>query len=879
MLTGKRFWTLAVVFGLCVLATAGCRRKSSKKTTINGSSIFTTDDFPGAPVQDGNVADDQRALSEAGINVDNTGDIRVFFNGDRDIAMVVYATGSGGSGGGDNAMIHYYDGVFRPGVQLTSAVDLTDAGWDWWWGSNDVYTSNISVAWINTDENGSSAAEARDGDAIIHWIGSDFASGGGDGTNASLFSTYFCRDFADDENHITAGGTEYRRGFDKFARRVDVEDGPGENVNAHGLISDGLCGEARWTYYGSEYRWGDQTSQIVVFWNQYTDNSVANDPVTYWARYPLDSATPEDDPIVPTAPSKLAIATSGASDTGVDSHETQIDFGNANQGFITYNFTIFQRVAADDSATPDFSLADDDDDVYICTNTFNAAGTDFLAVDIVHTVLPDATDFDENQANMIDTDGFLGTHSTFGPDEGLLEIVFLHTQTAEVAGGAGTLLNSGDLVLSQIDPTTGQDIGDKFLDVEQSLIFDPVSSGSVKVAMSRNGDYLFIAWLETVDSGASDETGVWVAHYRTSRDSVVGIAPVLSVTTTGINVNTDIDGDGVNWFKFQEQLGYVCGLQSDAEVMNLFFEQSDGFYDEVSVVRLTADLSLATAVFTAGPDTVAVTDDDNGVLGYGDFMAVDSGEGGNFFCSFERNVDTAAVIDIQLFSLRTGVGAASGRIDSNWNFRTSNLDSVLATPSKQDIGVFGEDSDDERAAPAEIVHTFFYEDEMSENNNDGVDALRTRAFYTNDGSALSFSDEFVPNLLEYPFQISLTQNDDSGWGGPSFESWTTEGDEVCLLFEQMGHLYFQHFSGGDSDGNVSWRVTDNGGDGSNDDLYTSPALVDDDSDAEIDFSDGWWTRTCVCDGCSGAMVFWMKDLDDAGSISGRWQVRVLNSDN
>ncbi|MCC6740096.1 MAG: hypothetical protein IT452_13700, partial [Planctomycetia bacterium] len=64
MLTGKRFWTLALIFGLCVLATAGCRRKRSRGTTINNTSgVFTTDNFPGASVQDNNVADDKRAFS------------------------------------------------------------------------------------------------------------------------------------------------------------------------------------------------------------------------------------------------------------------------------------------------------------------------------------------------------------------------------------------------------------------------------------------------------------------------------------------------------------------------------------------------------------------------------------------------------------------------------------------------------------------------------------------------------------------------------------------------------------------------------------------------------------------------------------------------
>ena len=82
MILSRRFWTVAVVLGLCVMATAGCRRKRSGTTNIFGSSIFTTDNFPGGAVQDGNVGDDQRAMSNAGVDVN---DVRVFFNGDRRI--------------------------------------------------------------------------------------------------------------------------------------------------------------------------------------------------------------------------------------------------------------------------------------------------------------------------------------------------------------------------------------------------------------------------------------------------------------------------------------------------------------------------------------------------------------------------------------------------------------------------------------------------------------------------------------------------------------------------------------------------------------------------------------------------------------------------
>ncbi|MCE9583483.1 MAG: hypothetical protein K8T20_13440 [Planctomycetes bacterium] len=888
MLTGKRFMTLAVVLGLCVLATAGCRRKSSKGTTVNNqtTSIFTTDSFPGEPVQAGNVADDQRALSEAGLDVDSQGDIRVFFNGDRDIAMVVYTTGfEGSTGQGTGAMIHYYDGVFRPGVPLTSAADLTSAGSNYFnfgFGTqNGLTTGDVSVAWINTDGNSSDLARARSGDAIIHWEGADQFDGGADGMNVCLFSTYFCADFANDENHVTAAGTEYRRGFDKFARRIDAEDGTDENVTMHGLLSDGLCGEARWARQDSRYTWGDETTQIVVFWNQFVNNTSTFDPTTLWARYPLDQATPEEDPIIATAPAEVAILLDGASDTGITSGETACD-----TNYISYNFTLFQRVAADvGGAVPDFNYANDDDDVYTVTNTFNSAGTDFFAPDTINFFFPfSATDASESHAEWTKETGssyFVGGHSTYGPDEGILEIVQLHTEIVdEPTGSFGNATNSGELVLSQVDPATGADIGDAIISIEQPLITgDQVSDQNIDVRMGRNGDYLFVAWLGTKDSGGTADQALWVCEYRTSRDSDVPILAIGAAVTATVNVNVDIDGDPVHWFEFQSQLGYVCGMQSDAEVMNLFFGQDDFSFNEIDVVRLTADLTGTGAAFTAGPDSVVQSDDDT-ILGQDDFEAIDSGEGGNFFCAFDRDIDSAGIFtDIQVFAMRTGLGASVARIDSNLNFRGSDLDGLLATPHSDSIGVFGSDDDDSRSAPAAVIHVFFGEDEMSENNLNGTFTLRTRAFYTDDST--SFSDSFVPDLLEYPFQLALTQNDDSGFSDPSLIDATTSGNDVCLIFEQLGHLYYQHFmaDGGGSDANVSWLTTESDSDGSNDDVYTAPQMVDDDSAVDIDFSDGWWTRGCVCDSCQGAMVFWMKGfVSSSSTVDGRYQVRVLASE-
>lgn len=868
MLKGHRYWTLIVVLGLCALATTGCKRKRSGGTTINGSPFFNTDSFPGGAVQDNNIADDQRALSEDSTNIQ--GSIRTYFNGSRDIAMVVYATGSSFTGNGQNATVHYYDGTFRPGVNILNAVDLSNPAPYYDGFSNYLNLGEIQVAWINTENNGSSAAEARNGDAIIHWLGADFASGGSDGPNTALYSTYFRAEFADDPNHITAAGTEYRRGFQRFAERVDVEDETGENVQTVGLISDGLCGEARWQSGDCRYKWGDDTTQIIVFWNQLINNTVAMDPTTLWSRYPLDQAGPSEDPIIPTFPNDIGILTFGASDSGINSHETLCD-----TSYITYNLTIFQRVIANNGAFPAGFVSypsgpGTDNDEVIETSTFNA--TDFFTTDHIQTTSPDATDFDENAADFIRQGGnFLDGHSTYGPDEGILEIVQFHTQLVEEPTNSyfGTVTNSGDLVVSQIDPATGQDIGDAFLDIEDGTLFsDGVDPTNVDMQISRNGDYIDIAWLEISSAGATDDLALWINHYRTSRDSTAGILSIASATTGATQANGDIDGDPVNWFQFQQQLGYICGIQSDAEVMNIFYEQSDGGYDEVNVVRITADVSVGVASATFS-DTLVVTDDDDGTMSStNDFQGVDSGEGGNFFAGFYRDIDTASFTDVQLFAIRTGLGGSSSRIDTGYNWMSHNGFQIAATPTSTDHGDFGFD-DDQRDRGANFVHVIFNESE--ENENYSPSAIRTRVFDTDTGSGLTFTDAFTPNLLEFPFQLSLVQQSNT-WSSPFDYNISADGDNLCLYFWQFGHLYYQEF-GGNSNGNgIGWM---NDGNGDIYDAYTSPALVDDDDPNTVGSVD-FFGHVCVCDDCDGMLVFWTKSVFGGDT---RWQVRVRNGNN
>jgi len=878
-MAGRRFLTLALIVGLCVLSAAGCSRRKGRRTTINqGDSIFTTDNFPGTSVQDGNVADDKRAMSPAG---DEVVDVEVFFNGDRDVAMVVYTYSDAGAffGGGSNLYVNYYEsGQFHPPVHLSRAVDLADATeQDAFFGSNEYVVGDVSVAWVNTDNDDSDLAEDRSGDALIFWRGEDFASGGGDGSDNALFYNYF------DVSRSESAGFNY--GFLDFSIRIDSETGGGEHVTTHGLISDGLCGEARWEGYdffsdngfpGRNYHWGDDTTEIILFWRELVDDGGGNfDDITFWVRFPLDQTGPSEDPLLPTSIDTIDILTFGASNSGTDSDESRVD-----RNYITYNFTIWQRVATDVAGTASFADFGGvgSEDITIQSSTFNTGGTDFFSPVLMHTGTPDSTDGDTDMADFIQQFGFLDGHCVYGPDEGILEIVFFSTELRDEPANAYIAINSGSLVLNQMDPATGG-TSQIIVSSDDITITDSISPYTFDVVMSRNGDYLFFAWLQDVDSGATDR-GLWVGHYRTSRDPDLGVLAVASATTFGVNVNPDVDGDDVNVFEFQNQLGYLCGQQSDAEVMNLFYEQSDGGYDELNVVRLTADLLSVSAAFTF-TDALVTTDDDDDLIsdgdsdevGGGNYEATDSGDGGNFFVAFFRDIDTVGDTDEQLFGLRTGLVSGSGEIDSNVLYRTPDEYSLIVagTPLSDEIAEFDSDgdNDDERASPNQLITILFNEDEVTEFL--GNEAIRTRTVHTDDDSGLTFVTMFEPDLTEDPFQLSRPQANVST-PSPFVIDLLIGNGGVVVYFHQEDHTYFQSQDDGTDHDEIGWLLADDDEDDAP--AATDPILVDDD-DQDPSTLEYVFPTSCTCDEAHGSFIMWFKALDSGPT---RLQGRVLDSD-
>lgn len=866
---------LAILLCLTMLATGCRRRRRGGNTTITKSSdIFTTDSFPGSPVQNGNVADDKRAMSNSGETFQDG--FKMTFNGDRNAAMVTYNAG-------DAFYAHYYDGeTWTPPVFLGAIDAQLNSGVD---------GRQVVHAFVNTENHTDSAARARNGDCLIFWSALDTDDDGGataDDVNGVLFATYF------DASYYNVPGRRY--GFQEFAVRVSVsQDEDSEDVLTFGVASDGLIGEANWGPNRNAYEWGDPTTSIVAFWNQLENNDGDTSPedvATYFAWFNLAQAGDEDLPLLPAADVRISTVNFGALDTGVESHETKVD-----DRYVTYNNVLFMRCGADENAGGDDGVTGRirfnrnyfndtiqlDDDITLQVTSFDLTDGDRSPTLSLHDTDPDATDATENSAEFIREDGgfFRGRH-VFGSDEGLACLVFPFVQLIQDPNGDfSDIANDGRLTIAEIDEATGTILADAHLDLEQGGASDTVEEGAVDLRLSRNGDYIWFAWREVSETGGSFENALWTAQFLTTRPDEDGLfaLPSLGDALSGtVQVNADVDGEPVTWFAFQAGLTYVCGSQSDPDVMNLFYQQSDAANDEVFVVRLEADLIAAPVGPTRTTSSLEVFEDfvqsfigdainDEGFH----FHATDSGEGGNFVAFYVEDIDPIGT-DLRLFAERTGIGAGTAEIDSAVDFRQMSFGSrvrVTNTPKGDRIGSFDpvtlEDSPD-RPHPAELVHVFFEETESTETNGMGF-ALRTRRFRGSDDSTV-LGDTFVPPAgtdFQPPFDLDLPLQDPTTASDADFIGVETLETTVGVWFSELGHLYYQEFNiANDRSDDIGWSQIDG---------ESNPFLIDDDTDIEVSSFVALRRRSGVCDQLELGAIFWTKVLDDNNG-NPRLQVRV-----
>ena len=901
MLTGKRFWTLAVVFGLCVLATAGCRRKSKRNTTVNTSGVFTTDTFPGATVQENNVADDKRAFSTSTDDYD--GGLVCTHNGDRGNIMVTYDVD-------DQIFAHYYDGsVWTTGVALRhfdTYIGTTDAG-------------EIVHAFVNTDGDDRSDAADRDGDCLIFWNATDFDSdgAGADDENQALYVSYF------DVSHYTE--SDLNHGFDIdpsdpgffWAQRLSSGEDSSEDVEFQGLVTDGLCGEARWEDGANVYSYGNATTAIFVFYHESEEKSVGvYDRVTSTCGFDLDFVIDEESPLLATAETEIAIQTFGADDTGATCQESCV-----GDEYASYNDVLFRRVrtegASGTTSVPGYGTPGLDEDITLQYTHFNF-GTFTLLTDSVLTIDPDSdgVDIDRTNSDFLRNNlGFLGCtgQGIYGRDEGLSCLVTWFNQVYDADNTAGSVIFGEDaeehVAIAEISEETGAFLNDaepSIIDLDDDILLaEDIEQNFLHTQISRNGDYIWFVYLKSNTVGTADDYDEWACQYLTTRVDGDGLPVAIPALTTTLGiplfVSDDIeDGPSTGWYMFQDNLGYLCGQQSDAAEMNFFFHSADvGTGDsQIYWVVLTADVDGTVGTEAATSPVLLVQDDVNGLLdtqygqysSHGAFNATDAGQDGDFLYAFlQDDNESNGFNDVYVRSGRAGVTAAAPIFVGSGIFERHSAHpfwddqelAFIATPPGTGMGYWNVDSaqyDDGAHHGAQFVHLVFREAETSSyllstpNTTTGW-ALRTRTYNTSLGGG-TFGDDFTPNAgtaFRKPFDLDLPFVDPDTYDDAEILDVMICDNTVVLIFEEAGHIYYQECNPGDGgdDDQPGWLQEAAG--------VSNPALVDDDTTELVLYFEEICVRNCTCCTIDGAAIFWVKNLDD-GASNDRLQVRVINGD-
>jgi hypothetical protein len=866
-----RMWCLALALAALAAAAHGCTKKRSSTVVAPGDDdIFTTDEFPGTPVQDANLAEDARALSPADeivLRVD------VSRNGRDGSAMAVILTSSFGATSVNHIYASHFNGHdWTPAVALSAPDALPQ-----YFGT---MPPNFA-AFLNTAEHSSDAARDRDGDCVIFWLGEDAdddGAGFADDVNTNVYSSYFDASLRDEPaaNH----------GFQVSGVRLSVFDADGENIFCWGFVSDALCGEASFGERGAEFAQADATSGLVAVWSQRQDNDIlgagVEDTAVYYAAFDLAQQGPSESPLVPGPSTRLPILTFGASDSGISSEETLMA-----GSFRVYNHMLFVRVHSDDDPMADIlgidqspnpqpfgSPMDADDDSTVQVFDFDLASGAPGTPTVLGPAAPNSTDAVESSKVLIDE------RAIYGPDEGLASVlVFFCSLGADIDESDFGEAGSGSrLYVQSLDAASGDILSSLILDDEYLGIFDNALPGAVIPQISRNGDYIACAWLEPHFDGAVDDLALhaaFVGAVRLDEDGAIPPIPDLfDVSSPGVLLSTDVDGFDPVWVRWQDGLHYVCGAQSDPDVMNLFYELSDGTQDVIHHARLTFDLAANTTTAAVGILETFEDGEQDGFAGQGlgfvNFAATDAGENGDVLAAYRRDVDPTAGTDFRLFARRTGAGAGIVEIGSALADRPAGDMPIrlVGTPPGEAIGrldpLTGEE-DEERAHPWSRVHVLFHETNTSEAMGSGL-ALRTR-FYDPDADATTLhSDRFSPEVPGDPVEISLPFVDPDVDGDALVLHVGVSGDIVGLFTIEMGHGYYQEF---DPD-----RLDDGGSGWLEQDGASDPALIDDDAAAEIQGM-SIAPPACACDSLSGAIALWRKSLDSSGSV--RLQLRVRDS--
>ncbi len=877
--------------------TTGCNDDTDDQLLIKE---LTTDNFPGGEVDDNNVADDERAFSINGQQfIDgslkctpngSTGQVIVtfgtiagdFFNEDDiDINRVAAAASIGG--------IRFWASHFD-GQRFTTPVELLGDDIDI---NQQPDFQSVVVAFFNTvnfnesDDQGFNAdVRARNGDAAIFWRRSDFTvvidDGEDDaGQNQRLYYTYFDRSLRNDQREIdnVRGVNEtFRNGFSEQGIIIDLgldegatgTDPTAENVNAFGVISDGLCGTALWATGFNDFEFGETVTHIVVFGTQIDDaedtdaddlEDNGTDAKLFTNILDLSTGIFEGANDENTVGLAGAQGDNGAALTRV---ETLID---VNQ-LVSHNNHGFNSYTDEDAAGGGTEI----DEVLVA-----------ISANVDTDGLPDLNQAEVSPGHDASDDIIDGESSqladVFGTDDGLGQThVFFLYDTSDTGGNLD--VDDVDAFVSRVPfDASDFDIG---ADDQEQLSTDSVDADGgfdvtdLEVAVNRTGQFMAAIWRQGLPTATDNDNdvGLFGTIVRDGdADLVKGQAGNLVHPDTLLSSHNDGDLDGVRFAEFQEELGFFCGIQSDLEVVNALFVQNEdeglggNDNDELRVAAIGTDLEIddenndvdlgETLVENAFADN-ELNDDDVG--------AVDGGFGGNVFVFFALDTDVNGGDGERLFTAE--VDAIDNVVEGPEVVSVDNdvfdLQDVVAfevTPKPRNaIGDF----------PAQRIDLVFQAERGDFPTNSS--AILHRSYDARQSAIANgdlFEDRFDPDLAEDPFEIDTHEHSDA-----FFVNASTFNNIVGVYMFQDGHAYYNEFNGNNwilENGDIEAQLIDNdsgvdiGGFGLAQVAFASQAPSFDGQRVvpAIDVKRGRGIfevceRTCSCDTLQGGLSFFAR---------------------
>ncbi len=789
--------------------------------------------FPGAPVTAFNVAADGMAFSESGEYA--TSALRYYPSGVGNRGIVLYDT-TDATFSRRTLWAHYFDGS-----RFTPPVALRGGGQD---PASGAGLGGAAVLFLNVP------GSARDGDALVLFRRTDLDDGDTGttaGPNARLYFSYFDQSLAG-----TAQSGDIRYGFDSTPAPLDPGDDAGVDVQAFGLVSDGLRGAAEWWGPGfgpgevNAYEQGDPVTLAAVVYTK-----LAASPPSYarpsYAVFDLTSANSGNSFGTPQA---LPL------DTGAGATDP------AQPVFITYDRSVFLTYTQASAS-----------DTHLLWNVHGSAASSngFLT----NSIRLNPTDGNINMS------GFPGRGRLAGPDEGLVSLLGLF----DIAG-LGNSANR-DLFAFQCSPSAGT-----FTPATDRVEVDsdpantgaqPVTLGSAQpvalCALNRTSEWIFASWLQPrAATAGNDGMALWCRAIQTTRS---GAPPALGTRVSGTaaqQVDAVATGgtsspDQVFLWKLQSDIVPGSqGIQSDRYSLHVIWKQdvTASGEDRLRTRKAAFVPSAGSGNPTLTLGTERIEDFRDGELGnngtpgspggFGTVMGLDGGglggTAGELVLYFVRNATPSGSTAPDSFRAYQKIGggtpravgslvSGSGSGKQCFNLVGGGLPHDAAVQSRPDW--------------AGNAHHLLLHEIREDNPGSGLGTRTLRhRMYDKDSTAPAIEDRFVPAVSA----TSLPAQMDRPIGGHADLSGAEPGlagGAAGLFFTQGDHLWYNQWDP------VARRWYVSGGD-------PDPQIVDHEGDAPLQAVVGSSQRPVAdpSQSLSRLTAFWMKSPYGTP----RWYARV-----